>query len=270
MPESPPNKRRKAEDEYQLIYWPGIPGRGEHIRLAFEATETPYRDVANESKDGIRFVLEEISDRNEHFPPPLAPPILKHGRVTISQVANILSYLGSRLKLAGSESDAAVQFEVSQLAMTALDGLSDEPHEVHHPIATGKYYEDQKEEAKKRAEDYLQSRLPKFLAYFDRILMRGEEKNTEKSTWLLSGPLTYADLVLFQCIDGISFAFPRRIAALKHRQEYTRVWAHHDAVAKLPAIRTYLASGRRQPYGNGIYRHYPELDPDVLNSHDHI
>jgi glutathione S-transferase len=37
---------------YELLYWPGIPGRGEFIRLAFEAAGVPYTDVANSDKDG--------------------------------------------------------------------------------------------------------------------------------------------------------------------------------------------------------------------------
>jgi len=29
---------------YDLWYWPGIPGRGEFVRLALEAGHLPYRD----------------------------------------------------------------------------------------------------------------------------------------------------------------------------------------------------------------------------------
>jgi glutathione S-transferase len=37
----------------------------------------------------------------------------------------------------------------------------------------------------------------------------------------------------------------------------------HDQVARLPGIKAYLASGRRQPFNqDGIFRHYPELDGD--------
>jgi glutathione S-transferase len=34
----------------------------------------------------------------------------------------------------------------------------------------------------------------------------------------------------------------------------------HAAVAQIPGIKAYLASGRRQAFSNGIFRHYPELD----------
>src|SRR3989440_9245 len=94
-------RQRTSKDEpYQLIYWPGIPGRGEHVRLALEEAGAKYSDVSNESKDGINAVLSQIGDKNvgdEHNPPPFAPPILKHGELCISQTANILMYLGPQL-----------------------------------------------------------------------------------------------------------------------------------------------------------------------------
>ena len=46
------NKKARTQPPYELLYWPGIPGRGEFIRLAFEAAGVSYKDVANESKDG--------------------------------------------------------------------------------------------------------------------------------------------------------------------------------------------------------------------------
>ena len=45
-------KNRKPVAEYELYYWPSIQGRGEFIRLAFEAAEIPYLDVARESGRG--------------------------------------------------------------------------------------------------------------------------------------------------------------------------------------------------------------------------
>jgi glutathione S-transferase len=41
--------------------------------------------------------------------------------------------------------------------------------------------------------------------------------------------------------------------------ELTRL---REAVKALSPLTHYLSSGRRQPFGNGIFRHYPELDGD--------
>ena len=252
-----PAKRQKMEP-YHLIYWPGMPGRGEHIRLAFEAAGVEYTDSAQQ-KDCVDQVMKQISDKNigdEFGPPPLAPPLLKHGNLSISQVPNILLYLGPRLGLV-PENDGEGVYYVNQLALTALDGLSNKAHDVHHPVATSKFYEDQKEAALQKAEDYRGARLPKFLGYFERVLSSAASKGGE---YLYAGQLTYADLVLFQCLDGVSFAFPNWVQRTKDEDTYPKLWAHYERVKSQEKIKAYLASDRRQPYSLCIWRHYPELD----------
>ena len=63
-------------------------------------------------------------------------------------------------------------------------------------------------------------------------------------------------------LDGVTHAFPKRVAALKATGEYDSVFALKARVADEPGIKEYLASGRRQKYGLGIFRHYEELDAD--------
>jgi glutathione S-transferase len=41
-----------------------------------------------------------------------------------------------------------------------------------------------------------------------------------------------------------------------------KIFALYERVKERPNIKTYLASERRQAYGMGIYRHYPELDEE--------
>jgi glutathione S-transferase len=261
---APASKRQKTtnDEPYQLLYWPGLPGRGEHIRLCFEATSTPYSDSA-QIKDGINDVLAQISDKNHGdsiSPPPLAPPILKHGDLTLSQTPNILLYLGPRLGLVPkTDDDPSGFYIINQLALTALDGLSNEPHDVHHPVAVMKYYEEQKDEALKKAEDYRENRLPKFLDYFDRVL-QGEASGGGE--WLYGGKMSYADLVLFQTLDGVSWAFPARVKTLRAGGKYEKLWGLYERVKELEAIKAYLESERRQKYGMGIYRYYEELDAE--------
>ena len=75
------NKKARTQPPYELLYWPEIPGRGEFIRLAFEATGTSYKDVANESKDGINAVLavkaDDLTIDSDGNPPAFAPPALR-------------------------------------------------------------------------------------------------------------------------------------------------------------------------------------------------
>lgn len=44
--------------------------------------------------------------------------------------------------------------------------------------------------------------------------------------------------------------------------EYNGVFKAYQAVKERPNIRKYLESDRRQAYGDGIYRYYPELQED--------
>lgn len=257
------SKRQKTEDQtYHLIYWPGIPGRGEHIRLALEQAGADYTDTA-QIEDGMKQVTAQINSENtgdSNNPPPLAPPVLKHGDYIISQTPNILMYLGPKLGLVPDpETDPVGIYHVNSLALTALDGLSNEPHDTHHPIAVMEYYEAQKDEAKKKAADYRQNRLPKFLAYFERVLSSEASKGGE---YLYGGQLSYADLVLFQTIDGVCFAFPKCVGKLKESGKYDKVFSHYDRVKGSDKVSAYLSSDRRQKYSMGIYRHYPELDDE--------
>ena len=264
MASTPPTKRQKSSKDipYELIYWPGIPGRGEHIRLALEEGGAEYTDSAHE-EEGIKKVLAAIDPKSlgdELNPPICAPPILKHGDLAINQTPNILLYLGPRLGLVPSaEEDEDAIYKINALTLTALDGLSNEPHDCHHPVATGKYYEDQKEEAKTKSADYIANRLPKFLGYFERVLGSQASKGGE---FLYGGKLSYADLVLFQCLDGVKFAFPNAMKRLEKEGKYKHVFALHASIKERPKIKAYLESERRQEYSMGIYRHYPELDEE--------
>src|ERR1700691_4432733 len=84
---------------YELYYWPTIQGRGEFVRLAMEEGGAQYRDVARESGKGagIAAMMRLLNDLET---PPFAPPILRAGRLLIGQTANILQFLGPRLKIA--------------------------------------------------------------------------------------------------------------------------------------------------------------------------
>ena len=157
----------------------------------------------------------------------------------------------------GDGADENAIYRINQLALTALDGLSNEVHDTHHPISAKAYYEEQKPEAKRRSAEFVEKRLPKLLGYFERVL-QGEA--SQGGEWLYGGEMTYADLVLWQCLDGTGFAFPKAVGRAREGGEFKRVFEHQERVKGVEGIKEYLASERRLGYGNGIYRHYPELD----------
>lgn len=235
---------------YELYYWPGIQGRGEFVRLALEAAGLSYIDVAR-GEGGVTRMQATLADRDQTYPP-FAPPWLKAGARLIGQTANILLFLGERHRLA-PRSDAG-RLWTHQLQLTIAD-LVAEVHDTHHPIASSLYYAEQRTEARRRARHFTGERLPKYLGYFERVLVT----NPRGPRHLVGATLSYADLSMFQVIDGLGYAFPNAMKRLARRIPNLR--RLHADVASQPRIAAYLASGRRVPHSeDGIFRRYPELD----------
>lgn len=239
---------------YELYYWPGIPGRGEFVRLALEEAGVDYVDVAKDpggEETATRKLMHFMQDATLSHPP-FAPPVLKAGDLAIAQTANILLYIGAHHGLAPA--DEAGRLWTHQLQLTISDWVV-EVHDTHHPLGPTEYYADQKPEAHKRAALFLKHRLPKFLGYFEKVL----QHNPAGSAFLVGKSCTYADLSLFQMIAGLRYAFPRAMHRIE--PDHPAIVSLRDRVAERPRIGTYLASPRRIPFNeDGLFRYYPELD----------
>ena len=233
---------------YQLFYWPEIQGRGEFVRLALEDAGVAYEDVAR-SKSGAGKMMAMINGGSEKRLP-FAPPFLKAGKLVVAQVAEILFYLGPRLKL--SPRDEAGRLWLHQLQLTVTDFVK-EIHDTHHPIAGSLYYDDQKTEAKRFTHYFLRERAPKYLGYFEDVLKKSG------GPYLLGRRTTYIDLSMFQLVEGLRYAFPNAMKGIARK--VPGVVAVHDKVAARPRIKAYVASERRLPFNEwGIFRYYAELD----------
>ncbi|TKY90649.1 hypothetical protein EX895_000647 [Sporisorium graminicola] len=274
--------------EYTLFYWPEIPGRGEFVRLCFEAARVEYKEQNDVTELSKLLLNKDVAGMAApHFAVPVlgvrhfedAASTLKKARADtatdvkdsgkthyISQTPAILSFLAPRLGLLGDaeklerfERDVAVA-QIQQLCATALD-LNNEVHDTHHPISTSSYYEDQRTEAKARAADFRTNRLPKFLQVFEAALRDNGADPDQKqlaATRLWGSKTTVADLTAFQVVDGLLFAFPNCMQNLKQAGKFDQVFRLHDQIKD--ELKEYLQSERRLPYSNGVFRHYPELD----------
>ena len=211
---------------YELYYQPSIQGRGEFVRLALEDAGAEYVDVARDPEFGRAGIMKILEDPNvEH--PSFAPPFLKAGKLMIGQTANILQFLGPRLGLVPK--DQASRLWVHQLQLTVTDWVA-EVGNTHHPIANVLYYEEQKEEAKRRTSYFTSLRIPKFMGYYEKIL----QKNPSNS----HSPAQQTDLLrrLIAVSNG-------RRAALRVSHAPWRKWN--------PAVRASSPSMTASPPGRG-------------------
>lgn len=251
-----------ADTTYELFYWPGIPGRGEFVRLILEDAGADYIDVGRLSEDGAGAHGYEATGMDAIRPlmrttlepdgqtPAFAPPILRIDGLTIAQTANICQYLGPRHDLAPA--DEAGRLHANQLQLTLQDLLS-EAHDTHHPIAVMEYYEDQKDAAARRAAFFRSERLPTFLDYFETAL------DSSQGEYLLGDECSYVDLSAFHILRGLEYAFPNAFDAC--RDDIPGLLALGERVEERPRLADYLNSERRLPFNeHGIFRHYPELD----------
>jgi glutathione S-transferase len=243
------------EAPYSLYYWPSLPGRGELVRLVLEQAGAPYDDVARRPEaegGGVPAILAQLRGTGPGLRP-LAPPVLVHGRLRLSQMPNICAWLAARHGLVPD--DEATRAEALQLQLTIAD-LVNETHDTHHPVAVGDYYEDQKPEAKRYAAQFVAQRLPKFLRYFESVLQANPHG---QGRHLLGEALTYVDLSMDQVLRGLAYAFPRAFERLA--PEIPGLLALREHVDALPRIAAYRASPRCIPFNEtGIFRRYPELD----------
>lgn len=232
---------------YELYYWPTIQGRGEYVRLVLEDAGVDYVDVARLG-NGVSRMMKMMDA--EKGTPPFAPPFLKAGKLVIGQTANILLYLGRRHGLAPKAE--AQRLWVHQLQLTIADFVV-EIHDTHHPLGPTLYYEDQRPAAKARTSEFLGERVPKFLGYFERLI------HASGGPYLNGRRICYADLSLFQIVEGLRYSFPNNMKRLERK--VPRLINLHDKVAMRPNIKAYLSSDRRIPFNEGgIFRHYPALD----------
>jgi glutathione S-transferase len=231
---------------YDLWYWPGIQGRGEFVRLVLEGAGIPYRDRARE--DGAEALIKDMHGRGGFGP--FAPPYLVDGDFAIAHVAHILAWLTDKHSLGSGRLETDLQLIQLQLTITDLVA---EVHDVHHPVGAAKYYHEQKDEALIAAGSFRDARMPKYLGYFEGALAVNE------GPFVLGDKWSHVDTSLFQLVEGLSYAFPRRMAALK--DDYPRLHAVRDAIAGIDRVAAYLASDRRISFSeDGVFRHYPELD----------
>ncbi|KAG8469893.1 hypothetical protein KFE25_006348 [Diacronema lutheri] len=240
----------------RLFYHPGLPGRGEFVRMVLEEGGVPYIDVVRDEG----YPPAEMHKRCAAFSPPpepptamrpFAPPFIELPDGTlISQTANLLMLAGTKGGLAPT--DELGRLKLMGLLLTIAD-VCTEAHDTHHPISIALYFEDQKSEALAKAKWFTGRRMGQVIGYMHETL------RANGGPWLLGTECSAADIALLQLCLGLEFAFPRAYAkAMADRPALRELL---ERVRARPRLAAYLASQRRSHFNkHGIFRDYKELD----------
>jgi glutathione S-transferase len=231
---------------YELYYWPEIQGRGEFVRLVLEDVGAAYLDRGRDGTDLPAALAGELAGLA------FAVPVLRDGDLVIPQTVAITRFLGERHGLAPASERGRVLAHA--IALTVADVVN-EVHDTHHPISVEERYEQHRPAAAQRARVFREARLPRFLAYFEGLL--GRDRHGDGA--YLAGEPSYADLAVFQLVEGLAYAFPNATAKLA----IPKLRALRDRIAARLRLAAYLSSDRRILFNEmGIFRRYPELDAD--------
>jgi glutathione S-transferase len=203
--------------------------------------------------------VQQLKTNHPHL---FAPPFLVHRRkdnttVVLAQTAVILDYLRdlhSTSVVRAASPLAVPPRDIVQLTLTVMD-VVDTAHNIHHPVASSLYYEDQKTEALRAAETFWSSgRAEKLLNYFDELAKR------HTGSFFFGDEVTHADCACYQAVEGLKYMFPNRMNSLNVDEKFRGVAKLVNGVRNHPELVEYFKSKRTAFTKNGIFRHYPELD----------
>jgi glutathione S-transferase len=224
--------------------------------MVMEDGGVPYVDVLRDEQLPPERMRERCSafsatpERLERARP-FAPPFIElpDGAV-LSQMANLMLFVASRCDLAPK--DDAGKSALMSLLMTIADAVA-EAHDTHHPVSSGLFYEDQKAEAARKSAEFTSRRLSQYLCHFDETL------RANGGDYLMGAHCSAADIGVVQLALGLEFAFPKAYA--RASATTPGLVALIERVQRRPRLAAYMQSARRTPFnGNGVFRHYEELD----------
>ncbi|ORY01870.1 sigma-class glutathione S-transferase [Basidiobolus meristosporus CBS 931.73] len=229
-------------DTWELYYWPGMPGRGEFMRLLFIETSTPFKDVyAGEDWTAVGKVNYQLS--KEFF----ALPTIKHNGFMLSQTPVICRYLAVKLNNGVLYPKEELLGYQAEMIMAGIVDLTAEGHDAWHPIDKNATYVSQKEQAKPFIEYYEKKRLPKWFSFFEKVLAENEKKYPsfdEGGPFLVGESISYVDLCMFHILDGIEFQCPEAYAFI----DVPKLKNLKTRIQNRPKIKQYLESAQRSRF----------------------
>lgn len=216
-------------------------GRGEYIRLMFEAAQVPYV----ENNDGSTFfkIVDRAGARGSApFPAFAVPLVTGPGDICVSQTIAVMNTLGKKF---GMYPDNEIdEMRALQTALTIQD-FHTEGRACFHPKELMASYYTQVEEASVASAQFASGRLVHWLLYFEHVIAA----NHGGSGFAIGPKMTYVDIMLFHILCAAESQFPEawHNAAIPLSKAYkARIGSH-------PPLVEYFASPRCRPFeGNSM------------------
>jgi len=182
----------ECDSIWELYYWSRMEadgknhmiGRGEFVRLMFEAAGQPYVDVG--ATHGSARVRQFVYDGGNTSVPIFAPPAIRKGSFVLYQTPTIMRFLGRRF---GMFPDTEEQAAHADALMSFLTDFIAEGRLVFHPVCFTMSYYQQAEEAKPHVEWFQKERMPRFLSHLHRVLQHNQSMHPGSSVFV-GGTLT--------------------------------------------------------------------------------
>lgn len=227
-----------TKDQLILGYW-NIRGFAEPARLLLQYAKTPFTNKLYNFGDAPDFKRDEwLKEKNSlglDFP---NLPYLIDGDLKLSQAKAILTHLGRKLKMMGTN-----ERETSMIEL-----LIDQSNDLRQELNNVCYRAINFDAVKKK---FCDETLPIHLKLFEDFLTRQGKK------WLIGDTLTVADFQLFEYLDHCW------LLSNENWAEYPKVLAYMKAFRELPELKKYLdtehakrpINGKMAKFGGLVVKH---------------
>eukprot|EP01026_Neomeris_dumetosa_P014733 TRINITY_DN1542_c0_g1_i6.p1 TRINITY_DN1542_c0_g1~~TRINITY_DN1542_c0_g1_i6.p1 ORF type:complete len:252 (-),score=24.59 TRINITY_DN1542_c0_g1_i6:228-983(-) len=218
-----------ASAEPTIYYFPGFRGRAESIKLALSAAKVPFV-VKEVGKD-------EVKPNRDLFPFAQVPAYVDQD-IQLSQSNAIVRYLGNKYNMMGKNMTEAAKID------QILEGV-ESMRQKHRDLV---YVDKVSDEAKSKFiethvnPDTHQGRNGgAHFFYLKELLM----KNQDGRGFVVGDSLSVGDIQLFEVVDILLRIFDKEI-----RETYPELVAHHERIAAIPEIKSYLEGPQRLEQAN--------------------
>jgi len=200
---------------------------------------------------GVQF--EEINDLEVLVPmfreskfdgwPCLTPPMIKKGDFQLCQTPVICKFLGKEFGL--YPENAIDEVKAEQINITIHDFIAEGRLAFHGKDFLASYYT-QMEETKPYIKKFVDTRLPRFLSYFEKVL----QFNNGGDGFVIGNKLTYVDLGLMHALRATESQFAD---AWNSYDNIPKLKAFKERMVARPKLAEYFQSNRCKPFeGNSM------------------